>query len=218
MNNVFLQRALPHGHCVILRFGEGIDWSKNLTETEAVFAEVLPPLRRQSFVAGRAALRMALQMAGCEHGDLLPNERGGPNVASGFSGSISHKDGLAAALATKSMSHTCGVDLEIERPRRPDISRHVLTNDELEADSQLPAEERLRLLLLRFSLKEAIYKAIDPFLQRYVGFKEVRVTPQALGAADVEMLLPEGDPELVVEAQWERLGAFILATAKAEAP
>ncbi len=207
---------MPHGQCVILRFGDGIDWSTHLTEAEAVFAEMLPLLRRHSFTAGRAALRMALRMAGTESGDLLPTERGGPNVQTGFSGSISHKDGLAAALATKGTQSTCGVDLEVVRAKRPDISRHVLTREELDADRELPAEERMRVLLLRFSLKEAIYKAIDPFVQRYVGFKEVRVTPQELGAADVEMLLPESDPELVVDAHWERFGEFILATARAE--
>ncbi len=214
-NDLFLRQRLPHGHCVVLRFGERFDWSYLLTEGETQFASTLHERRRVSFIAGRAALRLALRDAGCEAGDLLPTERGGPQVPTGFVGSISHKDALAVGLAEVAGGQTCGVDLELERVTRPDISRHVLTDDELEADSRLPDDERLRTLLLRFSIKEAIYKAIDPFLGRYVGFKEVRANPQASGCTAIEMRLPASEPQLIVEARWERFGDAVLATARA---
>jgi 4'-phosphopantetheinyl transferase EntD len=217
-NDLLLRQRLPHGHCVILRFSEHSDFCAQLTESENRFVSTLAERRRPSFIAGRAALRMALRDAGCEAGDLLPSERGGPLVPAGFVGSISHKDALAVGLADACEGHACGVDLELERSGRPDISRHVLTDDELEEDSGLPEDERLRALLLRFSVKEAIYKAIDPFLRRYVGFKEVRVDPRPSGCADVEMRLPASEPQLIVEARWERFGEAFVATARAGLP
>jgi 4'-phosphopantetheinyl transferase EntD len=215
-NHVLLRRRLAHGHCVILRFGEDTDFRAQLTEAEVRFADTLPERRRGGFVAGRAALRLALRDAGCEAGDLLPSERGGPQLPAGFVGSISHKDAIAVGLADAHASRTCGVDLEVERVGRPDISRHVLTDDEREADGHLADDERMHALVLRFSIKEAIYKAIDPFLRRYVGFKEVAVNLHASGTADVEMRLPATEPRLVVEARWERVGEAFLATARAE--
>lgn len=113
--------------------------------------------------------------------------------------SITHKDDVVAALvrpmastlggATSSLGidDSLGLDLEhrdgrsaVELER---LARQVLRPEEL---ASLPSsrghsdDERntyAAAVMARFSLKEAVYKAIDPHLRRYVGFLEVGVSP-----------------------------------------
>ena len=61
---------------------------------------------------------------------------------------------------------------------------------------------RPREVLLRFALKEALYKAIYPRVQRFVSFAEGEVTPFPGGRADVRLLLRDYVcPPAAVEAQ-----------------
>jgi 4'-phosphopantetheinyl transferase EntD len=73
---------------------------------------------------------------------------------------------------------TVGVDLERRAPRTIDLSRRVLTDRELAALADRDDDARRRAVVQAFAIKEAIYKAIDPFLGRYVGFREVAVWPE----------------------------------------
>ena len=59
------------------------------------------------------------------------------------------------------------------------------------------------LILLRFSFKEAVYKAIHPFLQRSVDFAEVEVNPVADGTARLNFKLKTGE-NFEYEARWLR--------------
>ncbi len=63
---------------------------------------------------------------------------------------------------------------------------------------------------LRFSIKEAIYKAVDPFVRRYVAFTEVELEVADDGIAYVTSELP-----LAIETTWREVGGFWLATARA---
>ena len=58
-------------------------------------------------------------------------------------------------------------------------------------------------VLLRFSLKEAVYKAIHPFLLRPVGFMEVEVDPNIDGTATLTFLLKGGE-NFEYTASWQR--------------
>ena len=62
----------------------------------------------------------------------------------------------------------------------------MLTEAEQAEIASLAERDRAREVTVRFSAKEAIYKAIDPFVRRYVGFQEVEVdacTPAAVRRA-----------------------------------
>ena len=67
-------------------------------------------------------------------------------------------------------------------------------------------------MVLRFSAKEAIYKALDPWVRRYVAFREVDLTPLPDGTARVTMRLPEG--AFACDVRWRRLPGLVLTTAK----
>jgi 4'-phosphopantetheinyl transferase EntD len=64
--------------------------------------------------------------------------------------------------------------------------------------------------MLRFAVKEAVYKAVDPYVRRYVGFQEVEVVIGAGGEVEVASGLG-----LVVEAGWRRWEGCVVAVARA---
>jgi 4'-phosphopantetheinyl transferase EntD len=69
-------------------------------------------------------------------------------------------------------------------------------------------------VLLRFSVKEAIYKALDPFVRRYVAFREMSVSPRADGTAEVRPHLPAAEGPFEIEATWRRTSGLVLTTAR----
>jgi enterobactin synthetase component D len=169
---------------------------------ETAHAASLAPARRTSWVGGRVALRAALEALGATpDAPLLGTPRGAPCLPEGFVGSISHKPGLALALAARAAEprRTLGVDLELVRPLRVDIAGRILTTAELAALAGLSGEARDREVLRRFAAKEAIYKALDPWLGRYVEFKEATVTHGADGAMTAALSLPAADGPFQVE-------------------
>jgi 4'-phosphopantetheinyl transferase EntD len=173
---------LPHGRCVALAIPEeGVTPGllAGLDPEEVSFLSGLPSGRQSSFAAGRAALRAAIADLGLPLAPILPDERGAPRLPAGVLGSISHKWRLAVALAApidERRDCALGVDLEEERAFRFDISRRVLTSDELADIAPFTEPERTRAVLSRFCLKEAFYKAANGFVGRTIGFHEVAVT------------------------------------------
>jgi 4'-phosphopantetheinyl transferase EntD len=180
---------------------------------ERAHAGSLAPIRRRDWTAGRAALRAALDAAGlaCD-APVLADDRGAPVLPAGVQGSVSHKQGIAVALAAPSGPARIGVDVERHAPTRLDVSSRILTPAELATLSTDPLL-RGQQVALRFSIKEAIYKAIDPFVRRYVGFREVAVWPDASGAAIVEPLSSDLPP--TIDAAWILVGDLVIATARA---
>ena len=92
-------------------------------------------------------------------------------MPAGWLGSLSHKRERAAALVAPDdgSGARIGLDLEDAREPRQPIERRVLTARELAALASRRDVTRV------FAIKEAIYKAIDPFVRRYVGFLEVEI-------------------------------------------
>jgi 4'-phosphopantetheinyl transferase EntD len=210
---------LKHGVCVGVRIpAEDADvriFARGFLHPEEVaFAEGLTPIVRRSWVGGRVALREALRRLGVDAPPVLRNDRGAPELPSGVAASVSHKEGLAAALAALETSAQVGVDLEFDVPRTQDIARRVLTADELEEVASWAPADRDREVLLRFSAKEAIYKALDPFVRRYVGFQEVAVRPLAEGGAVVRAALKGGEGAFSIEVMWRRFDGVVLTTAR----
>ena len=211
----------------------------DLHPDEHALALAMPAMRRAGFVAGRLALRAALRACAPHAADqpLLRTVRGGPQLPSGVTGSISHKRTRAIALAAPSIDtrtdartdarvharEYVGVDLE-ERPtardlERPSIARRILTAYEQDVLAPLEPLAHREQTLLHFALKEAVYKAIDPLVHRYVQFTEVELDVAADGTAAVRLLLPEPIVrDLAVTAHWRFDGAFLIAMARSRTP
>lgn len=201
-----------------------------LHRDEAALVATMPPARRATFVAGRLAMRaaMAVHTPHEAHAPILRTDRGAPMLPHAVTGSVSHKHDAALALMLPRHAMPLGtitlvgVDLE-HRPTerdvtRPSIARRILTAHELDALATFnadPLAQRERVIL-SFAIKEAVYKAIDPTVQRYVHFTEVALRFTGNGGVAVSLLLPElADREMVVRAQYSIDDRWIVATAVA---
>jgi 4'-phosphopantetheinyl transferase EntD len=181
---------------------------------ERAAGAALPIARRGEWAAGRLALRAALARAGADADADLPigiDDRGAPRVPDGFTGSISHKRGLAIAVAAPLAGEArVGIDLELDAPSRVAIDTRVLTPAERAAIAALDEDARGRAVMLRFAIKEAVYKAVDPFVRRYVGFQEVELELDEVGGARVTSALGRD-----LDAGWTRWHDCVIAFARA---
>jgi 4'-phosphopantetheinyl transferase EntD len=182
---------------------------------EQAAAQQLKGYRKIEYVGGRLAARAALAQLEERPAPVLQDPRGAPTAGPKVSLSISHKRTLVVALAARSAFGAVGVDLEDLQPPRPGIERMVLTPSELEVVEAMPESRRWTATLLRFSIKEAIYKALAPRLQRYIDFQEAEVTPATDGTATVRLLLKEGPLPADIEARYSWLEAAVLSTVRA---
>jgi enterobactin synthetase component D len=190
----------PHGRCLII----GIDDSAPLVGDEISIAAALGPVRKRELIAGRTALRTLLG----QEVAILPDDRGAPMLPAGWVGSISHKGERAAALIAPAEQGFVGLDIELAAPPRLPIENRILT-----------PRERARIsdgrdVTLYFAIKEAVYKAVDPMVRRYVGFTEVELEIARDGSCAVHVLDASRLP-VVVEAWWQERDGLWLATARA---
>ncbi len=197
-----------HGICTIVELTDDrvATALAALPEAEQALAHGMSSSRRRELVAGRAALHATLAELAPELAThaILADDRGAPVLPAGWYGSVSHKGTRAVALIAPAGEARVGVDLERAAPPRQDIARWILTRRE-----QDTLDDRGRGATLRFSIKEAIYKAIDPFVRRYVAFTEVELDV-AEGVAHVSSELP-----FAIDTTWREHAGFWLATARA---
>ena len=108
-----------------------------------------------------------------------------------------------------------GVDLEETTRPRPGVAERVLTPRELEAVRALVPSRQWVDTVVRFSVKESVYKAIHPTLRRYVGFGEVEVWPGTDGVDRIEALVPDV-AAFTFEARHAWIGERVLSSVRAE--
>jgi 4'-phosphopantetheinyl transferase EntD len=218
---------LPHGRCVGVRIPSATERAETplLADEERAFLETLAAARRPTWLAGRVALHAALQDLALDCGPILATRRGAPELPERVTGSISHKRTLAVALAArKDRGLSLGVDIEpipsvppaATEPvwdNRPDISSRVMTPEELAVLTSVPESLRRREVVLHFSIKEALYKAINPLIGRYVSFQEATVIPHSDGSVDVTLALTKQEGPFHAEARWSEIDGHLLTTA-----
>ncbi|KAL9187967.1 hypothetical protein ACHAXT_006345 [Thalassiosira profunda] len=111
-----------------------------------------------------------------------------------------------------------GIDLErIDGSRGKRIQRKVLTENERSELGKLDGVSKEEEVMLRFSLKESVYKAMHPIICQYVGFQEAEITPLPDGTAQTMLNLTSGAHEqlgiVVQSASWKRVGDYFLTSA-----
>jgi 4'-phosphopantetheinyl transferase EntD len=208
------QLDTPHGACFGLAIPPEVPagWWSALHPEERRQAGAFGHRRRRSWVAGRVLLRWALTAQGRSlGGPVLSDDRGAPRVDDAVRVSLSHKEDLAVVLvAAEGDRARVGVDLEGLVARRAKIARYVLSPHEQERYG-----EDWRHVLTVFSLKEALYKALDPFVRRYVRFAEAEVELAEAGAAEFRLTLDGGEGPFEAVGSWRQLDdRWILSTAR----
>lgn len=134
------------------------------------------PKRQAEFIAGRLACAAALLNAGFE-AQLVPgNPDRSPAWPSGLAGSISHKNGLAVAAVSQHFP-IVGLDLEIQFSEKTiqRISKKIISAEEHHQLATSEVDFQLGFTQI-FSAKEALYKGIYPYIQRYIGFDTCQMT------------------------------------------
>lgn len=130
--------------------------------------------RRAEFATARRCAREALAQLGVAPAPLLSTAGGAPAWPEGIVGSLTHSDGLCAAVvARRERVRALGVDVE-RRDRLPArLESVVCTPYERRWLAGRPAGERLRLAQLLFSAKESFYKCQHPLSGQMLGFLDV---------------------------------------------
>ncbi|KAL3941286.1 MAG: hypothetical protein SGBAC_004334 [Bacillariaceae sp.] len=183
----WLDIELPEGRCVGVgsddsntkeiisaeTLADSTNWAHEYYHPdELMHGMKLPSARQESFWLGRLSMRLALDGSSKDH-PILKDSHGRPRLPLGAFGSISHKGSYGVALVSRDESLAgVGVDLEhTSRTGKKNIGKRILTDDEMKDLGKLPGISAEEEVLLRFSLKEAIYKAAHPlfYLQMDVG-------------------------------------------------
>ena len=132
----------------------------------ARFHGIRHPRARQHFLLGRVALRLLLADRLAMHPAAVPlvvAPDGSVDVAANLIRvSIAHAGRCAVAVAAR---RTVGVDLEVIQPRERGVEEFMLHSSEREAYEHLPLD-RTRRLILYWTLKEAVLKALRTGLRR----------------------------------------------------
>lgn len=140
---------------------------------------------------------------------ILKDKHGRPSIPLGYLGSISHKQNKGVALVDIDNSYKdrnrnygtedeyvqnkgIGVDIERTCTKHVNIARRVLTERESKTLGKVKGVSREEEVLLRFSLKESLYKAMHPLICQRVGFLEAEVTPHSNGTASIWFNLESG--------------------------
>lgn len=134
--------------------------------------------RQAEFLAGRLCARAALQQL--DHLDCVPaiGEDRAPVWPGHISGSITHSTGHAAAIVGhKAQWRGLGMDLEnvlaLDRAER--LAGEILTAEEVQRMASVPREQIALLVTLTFSVKESLFKALYPIVQKRFYFEHAEV-------------------------------------------
>jgi phosphopantetheine--protein transferase-like protein len=167
------------------------------------------------------------------YGPLLKDKHGRVSgLPEGYTASISHKQDVACALVSKTfnkLSSTSssgdfhvGVDVERCKLRKSNatsktkLQSRLLTPQEILSLTDSPLKSLSTdchsELMLRFSLKESLYKALHPIVGHYIGFQEVEITPFDDGTATVEFKFKEEDGSIDGDGRWKDGGELVQYT------
>jgi 4'-phosphopantetheinyl transferase EntD len=165
-------------------FPSGIHWAATTADTEPdLFPEEARAVeraidsRRRDFALGRSCARAALARFGVPPAPIPMLSNRAPVWPDGYVGSITHcRSFVAAAVARSTEFAGIGLDAEAtDRPLAPRLERLICTSREQKQLRQLSAEAARAQLLLIFSAKEAVYKAVSPVSGVFLGFRDVEL-------------------------------------------
>ncbi|WP_174240564.1 4'-phosphopantetheinyl transferase family protein [Kosakonia sacchari] len=131
--------------------------------------------RRAEYLAARYAAGQLLQNAGCD-GHVGTSSGREPVWPAGWCGSLSHTSGHAiAVIAPRNAGLTPGIDIEMFDAKTMRETAEMFTSPEerrLLATCGLAYETALLIL---FSAKESLFKALYPEVKCFFGFEAARI-------------------------------------------
>ena len=148
----------------------------DLLPIEALALGFVTDKRRREFVEGRACARRAMAMLGVAPVPVLIGTHREPIWPNGVVGSITHCDGMRAAVAARSTTFaSIGIDAEPNQALPRDVHGLVILPEE-HAELAALGTGTVHWDRLVFCAKECFYKAWFPLTRRWLDFTDVRVT------------------------------------------
>lgn len=131
--------------------------------------------RRAEYVAVRYATKILLQIEGCNNTPGIGWDRA-PVWPSGWCGSLSHTDGYAIALVTSQEAGLIpGVDIETFSSLTIRETANLFSSLDEQALLVASGIDYELALLITFSAKESLFKALYPEVRHFFGFEAARV-------------------------------------------
>lgn len=195
---------------------DAADFSAELFPVEAACIARAVPKRRSEFAAGRACARRAMMEIGGSAQALPAGSDRAPVWPDGIVGSISHCDGMCAAVAARRGDGFAALGLDIE-PRLEldaDLLDIVCSEREIAWLSALPKRDSGVMSRAMFCAKEAVFKAQYPLSHAMIDFHAVTVDIDVPGGAFLATFIADAHPFHAGDRLSGRLhmdGDFILA-------
>lgn len=149
------------------------------------FLDKAPVKRRAEYLAARYAAKLLLEDEGCD-GDVGCSLSRAPIWPAGFCGSISHTNNFAiASIVPCHAALILGIDIEILDSKSIVKAAEIFTT---------PTEQALlascnivyeTALLIAFSAKESLFKALYPEVKHSFGFKTSRICQLDISACRI---------------------------------
>ena len=135
--------------------------------------------RLAGFSAGRLAAKQALGDLGFSNFPVLIGEKRRPIWPASVRGSISHcKDQCLAVVTQSPHCRNLGIDVEQLKSLEDGVKGMIMTPSERQHLATLPATLPVHLPLecVFFSLKESIFKCLNPMTLKWIDFHQANIT------------------------------------------
>ena len=200
---------------VFLRTDDERDLSKyrDLLPSERAQVSEAVDARKGEFGDARWCAHQALRELGLDRDTaILRGERGMPLWPTGFTGSLTHTDGLRAAVAAPTSSvRSMGLDAEPAKPLPDGILQQIASEAELEMVHSLQAVGFMWADRLLFCAKEATYKCWFPMTRRWLGFEDAEIEVRSDGTFSSRIVV-RPTPAAFFEGRWVVRGGYVIAS------
>jgi 4'-phosphopantetheinyl transferase EntD len=159
---------------------------------ERMWSHLTPPVsqnatqkRRYDFSDGRELAGRCLASIGAEPQMIGRGQHREPLWPGGICGSITHTQGLVAAVAGfegSALQVGLGLDAERITPLAAFDCAHLFTREERAFLANVAEANRAAFATCFFSAKEAIFKAQFPLTTNFVEYNEVSLLPTTIGS------------------------------------
>jgi len=178
-----------------------------LSDSEKEVIKNAIPKRAYEFSAGRLCARKCLSYLGVEYVELLKGKFGEPLWPEGYTGSITHHDNVAVAVATRTNITSCiGIDL-ISKSESLENTNLITSNEEFKLIKNVSLDAEPGILI--FSIKESVIKICSPLLQEFIDFRDVSLSLCDQGHLYASM----NRLNQVIRVQWNVANNFIFSIA-----
>ena len=104
--------------------------------------------------------------------------------------------------------------MEHYQPERTSIASKILRHEEREVIESIPKYRQWMAILLHFSIKESLYKALAPRQKRYISFLEASVRLFQNNHADIKLYLEKEPLPKNTQAQYIWLDKHLITTVR----